>query len=80
MVQLHESHIVFESDDDSIPKGGAIDTHCARFLKAAEMAGLKNVCPELEGYLLDAGFVDVRVVIKKLPLSPWPKDPRKKVG
>lgn len=79
VVQLQETKALFESDDNSIPKGGAIELHCNRYLEAAEVAGLENVAPELESYLLNAGFVDVRVVVKKLPLAPWPKDPRKKV-
>lgn len=42
------------------------------------MAGIHEKIHELEGYLCDAGFSDVRVVVKKLPLGPWAKDPKKK--
>ena len=31
------------------------------------------------GYLEEAGFQDVKVVVKKVPINPWPKHPRKKV-
>lgn len=79
VVQLRESELLFKTDDDTIPKGGAIDKFVAKFTEAIGLAGLKNVCEDLEGYLLDAGFVDVRVVVKKLPIGPWPKDPKKKV-
>lgn len=78
VVQLRESHVVFQCDDNSIPAGGAIETHCARFVKAAEATGLTNNLEDLAGFLVDAGFEDVKVVIKKLPLAPWPKDPKKK--
>lgn len=69
----------FQTDDDTIPKGGAIESHIAKYLKACDIVGLKNVCEDLEGYLLDAGFVDVRVVVKKIPIGPWPKETKKKV-
>ena len=49
------------------------------FHEAGKLAGLKDVCEDLEGYLLGAGFIDVRVVIKKLPIGPWPKERKKKV-
>lgn len=79
VVQLHESRLRFQTDDDSIPKGGALEAYEKLFLEAGKLAGLKDVCEELEGYLLDAGFLDVRVVIKKLPIGPWAKDVKKKV-
>lgn len=79
VVQLLECRISFHSDDDSIPKGGHIERWTDRFNRAAQRAGLRDVCEELEQYLVNAGFVDVRVVVKKLPIGPWPKDPAKKV-
>lgn len=69
----------FSTDDDSAPKGGYLAEYRECFEEATTRAGLKDVCVDLEGYLLDAGFVDVRVVVKKLPVGPWPKDPKKKV-
>ena len=33
---------------------------------------------KLEPYLMEAGFSDVRVVVKKLPLGPWGRDAKKK--
>lgn len=76
---MHESGTRFSTDDDTIPKGGAIEEYQGYFDQAASLVGLKDVREDLEGYLRDAGFVDVHVVVKKLPIGPWPKDPSKKV-
>lgn len=46
---------------------------------AFEDSGLVDVAPRLESLLKDAGFVDVRVTVKKLPVGPWAKDRKKKV-
>ena len=78
-MQLQEASLIFHTDDDSISKGGSLDTYQQNFLKACKLAGIEGVAPILESSLRDAGFVDVRVVIKKLPLGPWPKEPKKKV-
>ena len=79
VVELHESGMRFNTDDDTIPKGGAIEEWQKCFDEAAELAGLRDVRNYLERWLLDTGFIDVRVVVKKLPVGPWPKDPLKKV-
>lgn len=79
VVQLHENEIDFKSDDDSIPKGGFIEQYQQNFEKAAALVGIQEASHKLEGYLLDAGFIDVKVVIKKLPMGPWVKDRKSKV-
>ena len=78
MVQLHEVSLPFYSDDNSVPPGGSLQKYQENLLKAVRLAGVQDVTPQLEGYLLDAGFTDVRVVVKKLPLGPWAKDKKKK--
>ena len=78
VVQLHEAALRISTDDDTIPKGGAVEEYQRNFDEAAEPAGLEDVTEDLEQWLLDAGFVDVRVVVKKLPLGPWPKESSKK--
>jgi hypothetical protein len=80
VVQLHENRTVIACDDGTIPKGGWIEKYQVAFDKAAELAGIKEVSQELEGYLVEAGFVDVKAVVKKLPIGPWPKDKKKKVS
>lgn len=79
VLECHESRMAFESDDDTVPKGGYIEQYIDALAKAMKLAGFEDVPPKLEGYLKDAGFVDVKVIIKKLPIGGWPKDPKKKV-
>ena len=78
VVQLYEAEVRYRTDDDSLPPGGAIDKFQTLFAEAGEIIGIKDVTKDLEGFLLDAGFEDVRVVVKKMPIGPWPKDPKKK--
>lgn len=71
----------FRSDDDSVPKDGYIATYTREFAEATASVGLKDQAESLEGYLRDAGFVDVKLVIKKMPIGPWPKGKKfKQIG
>lgn len=70
----------FCSDDDTIPKDSSMKLWSDALKKSCELAGFEDVPTKLEQYLKDAGFVDVRVTLKKLPLGPWPKDAQKKVS
>lgn len=79
-MQLHEAQIAFKTDDDSVPKGGYLERYQKEFAKAVKLAGLQEATDKLEGYLRAAGFVDIRVLIKKLPMGPWAKDKKTKVG
>jgi hypothetical protein len=79
VLECLETRIRFESDDDSIPKGGGIEKWSNAMTSSLELTGYNDIPPKLEGFIRDAGFVDVRVVIKKTPVGLWPKDPKKKV-
>ena len=71
---------MFETDDDSIPKSGDAAKYQETFDKAVRLADLpEDVGPNLQTYLQQAGFVDIKVVVKKLPIGPWPRDRKKKV-
>lgn len=79
-MQIYESRTILQSDDNTIPIGGKIARYIECFHKGAELAGIKDVCEDLEGYLKDAGFVDVQIVIKKRPIGPWARDKKMKVS
>ena len=79
-MQLLEFSMAFSTDDSSIPEGGYIRRYETALNKAASLAGLHDASTHLKSYLQDAGFVDVRVVIKKLPVGVWPRDPKQKVS
>lgn len=71
-VQLHESSTHFHSDDNSIPPRSA--SYIADFAQASKLAGFVDITPHLATYLKNAGFVDIKVVIKKLSLGAWAKE------
>lgn len=81
-MQLLESQLVpsVHSEDDSIPEGGAIERYQETWAKAFKEMGGADVAPRLGEMLREKGFVDVRVVMKKLPIGPWAKDGKKKVS
>lgn len=78
MIQLHEAPTRLSTDDGTIPKGGYIEQYQENIDKAQQLAGIPVVSEDLALYARDAGFVAVGVVLKKAPLGPWPKDPKKK--
>ena len=80
VVQLLEFNAQFLSDDNCVPKGGYLERYLNNFNKASGLAGLHDSSELQESYLGDAGFIDIMVVIKKLPIGSWPKDPKKKVS
>ena len=79
VVQLHELSMQWFTDDNSIPAGGKLEQYQKSLAKALELAGIRDVTRDLESYLRNAGFVDIKVVLKKMPFGPWAKDRRKKV-
>ena len=79
-MELHESRLMYQSDDDSIPKGGYMEQYADTLRQAAVAAGFEaDLPPQLAGYLRAAGFVDVQVVVKKLPIGTWPRTLAQKV-
>lgn len=68
----------FGCDDDSIPPTGFITRYKAAYDAAGAIAGLDEPHDRLEPYLIAAGFEEVRVIIKKLPIGTWPREPKKK--
>lgn len=70
---------IFATDDASIPPGGPLDDYNKALGRGVAEMGLVDIAPKLESLLIEAGFVDVKVVIKKIPVGPWAKDKKKKV-
>lgn len=69
----------FMSDDDSIPHDGYLFKFDKEFNAVSREAGLTDKTSKLEKLAKDAGFVNVRVVAKKIPLGMWAKDRKLKV-
>lgn len=78
-MQLHESSVLFHTDDDSIPKGGALEDYQEKLVRALDLVGMQDVSTKLESYVRGAGFTNIEVILKKAPLGPWAKEPKQKV-
>lgn len=82
-MEVLEFDLIPKCDDGSMPTDWppiVMFQHVNRALKAAG----QNIFPnstELQGYLQDAGFTDIRMKRIKTPSGTWPKDPKlKQVG
>lgn len=78
-VEFQEPQAWVESDDDSMSRApnivqwqNLIDKAAAGFGKSTRIAHT------LKEHMLGAGFVDVQEKVVKLPIGPWPKDPKMK--
>ena len=74
ITELIDWDLLWQSPDDTI-KGRVSTKFNADFLKGATDAGMEP-CPgpKLEGYLKNAGFVDVHAKKFILPVGTWPAD------
>ncbi|KAK4213071.1 malonyl-O-methyltransferase [Rhypophila decipiens] len=81
-VELQESVNELYSQDGSLKPDDPMVQMMEGLTKACEMIGRSmNPAPLMEGWIKDAGFVNVTVQKFKLPIGGWPKDPRlKEVG
>ncbi|MCJ1440936.1 MAG: hypothetical protein MMC23_001422 [Stictis urceolatum] len=65
----------WETPDNSIEKGGAIDVVVPKFIELGEMAGIEACAgPKLEGWCKDAGFVNIKVARQPIPCGTWARD------
>ncbi|KAF3811893.1 Secondary metabolism regulator LAE1 [Colletotrichum gloeosporioides] len=77
--EFQDWDIVYYCDDGTLTE----DTYTMKmdrmFLEACQMIG-RDPCPgpQLEGWLKDAGFVNIRHKMFKIPIGTWPKDARLK--
>ncbi|KAK6345662.1 hypothetical protein TWF718_007571 [Orbilia javanica] len=81
-VELLEPDSTLRCDDGSLPEDSALAQWGKLFTGGARGIGAPfDDTPNFSGYLRDAGFVDIKREIFKLPNSPWAKDPHmKEVG
>lgn len=81
-VEVHDFDTLYRSDDGSLPPTAHIHKFVAALVEGCDKMG-KEVLPgpKIEGWVKDAGFVNVSVRTYKVPLGPWPRDARmKEVG
>lgn len=76
---MNEVSIHFHTDDDTISKGGRLEEYQEKLHRALGQMSMRDNTPFLESYVQKAGFEEIQVVLKKMPLGPWAKEPTKKV-
>jgi len=78
-IELSEFEAWASTDDNSLPHTSAYWEFQNLIDEASSKFGrVMNVAPFHEQRVKDAGFEDVHDEIVKVPLSPWPRDPRLK--
>ena len=78
-IELSDFDAWASTDDNSLPETSSYHEFQVRLEEAATQFGRKmNVGPGHRSALEQTGFVDVVEDIRKVPLSPWPKDPKQK--
>ena len=66
-------------DDNSLPTDSSYHTFQVALDSAAKQFGrIMNIGPLHRQHLRDAGFEDIVQDKRKVPLSPWPKNPQQK--
>ncbi|OAG41862.1 hypothetical protein AYO21_03865 [Fonsecaea monophora] len=67
------------TDDNSLPDNSPWHTWQTELSNAAERFGrVMNISPHIKGLVDQAGFENVVHEVHKVPLSPWPKEPRRR--
>lgn len=73
--EFHDWNTMLYSQDNSLPTDSALDKFHKLACYSRNSQGFNSQPgPLIEGWLKDAGFVDVQVQKILLPLGPWPKD------
>ncbi|KAF8541093.1 TAM domain methyltransferase [Trichophaea hybrida] len=80
-IELSEADMRVRSDNETLAKATGITRYIELIMQAMAKRNLAYPHETLKEDLKNAGFVDIEVIEKKLPLGPWPKDPElKKAG
>ncbi|KAK1999914.1 S-adenosyl-L-methionine-dependent methyltransferase [Colletotrichum falcatum] len=78
-VEFQDYNLEYKSDDGTLTKKH-LTTECVeKFLEACRLVNREpSPGPKLEGWVKDAGFVNVTHQRFKIPIGDWPKDPHYK--
>ncbi|WZH50332.1 uncharacterized protein QYS62_011576 [Fusarium acuminatum] len=78
-VELQGVDARFESDDGTLDKAPNAKLWMKHLIEACAKFGKPVDCADKwKDRLIKAGFVDVQQEVRKLPIGPWPKDPKLK--
>ncbi|EPS44787.1 hypothetical protein H072_1223 [Dactylellina haptotyla CBS 200.50] len=78
--EFQDPDLTFLTDDGSLPEDAALTTYINHFHQACQKMGkhTRGQPQSVADELYKIGFEDVKVVVKKCPQNPWPKDPHLK--
>ncbi|KAL2678450.1 hypothetical protein Neosp_009196 [[Neocosmospora] mangrovei] len=81
-IELQAAYPPLKSDDDTGNKATDFHKWVNTICEASAKFGKPLTCaPEWKARLEEVGFVDVQQEIRKVPMGPWPKDPKlKEIG
>ena len=78
-LECHELDPLPRCDDDTMPADFALTKWNNLHEESIQMMDEPRSCriaPEIARWMREAGFVDIRERIDKIPVNPWPKDSR----
>lgn len=79
-VEIQDLHWYYRCDDDTMPPGYAVARMSTLIGEALAAFGIKMHSPEDNpARLAQAGFQGIRHLIDKVPIGPWPRDPKMKM-
>ncbi|KAH0548523.1 hypothetical protein GP486_007934 [Trichoglossum hirsutum] len=74
-VEFQEILVFPQSDDGTLPDDGVLQQYYRYMNEACQMISIDLEIPsKLTQMLRDAGFVDVKEEVRKIPLGTWPRD------
>ncbi|KAL1988146.1 hypothetical protein VTN96DRAFT_676 [Rasamsonia emersonii] len=78
-IELTDFETWASTDDNSLPETSAYHEFQVRLCEAAAIFGkTMNIAPQFHSLVKNAGFTAVTEETYKVPLSPWPRDPKLK--
>ena len=79
-IELVDFEVWASTDDNSLPENSSYHEYQVRLDEAARRFGkIMNISPQFNSMVNAAGFQDVHEDIYKVPLTPWPADPKQKL-
>ncbi|RPA80916.1 S-adenosyl-L-methionine-dependent methyltransferase, partial [Ascobolus immersus RN42] len=80
IVEFQESHVTGTySEDNTFTSDSALAEYNRLLTEACNLLGQPmDAAPAVKGYVVEAGFKDVKEQIHKAPLGTWPKQPAEK--
>jgi hypothetical protein len=78
-IELIDLSLNIKSDDGTVTEDGPLQQWYRVFLEAGEKMGKTfEIFDHAKDYITDAGFVDIKETVYKVPIGGWSSDPKSK--